>query len=131
MTLAAQSPSYETILELDRQVRETTLPLYLGAAFPDEEVASPAQFMRRYLSVQKRAIILTYIHRSFFARALLDYPTNPLSSPFAPSFLCAHQSASVVVKNSVRLVSRNSNLAMRWSMLWMHLFTAAVRLFHI
>ncbi len=42
---------------------------------------------------------MIHIHRTFFAQALLDNPTNPLSSPYAPSFLAANRCASILLRS--------------------------------
>lgn len=70
---------------------------------------------------------MLYIHRSFFAQALLDHPINPLRSPYAPSFLAAYRCASGIIKLSVQHYSRMPDLYGRWWPFWTHLFTAAVR----
>jgi hypothetical protein len=69
---------------------------------------------------------LLYIHRSFFAQALLDHPSNPLRSRYAPSFLAAYRCASGVIKSAVNQFDRFPDLSMRWWMVWTHLFSAAV-----
>jgi hypothetical protein len=123
--LTAQTPSYQTILELDRKVREKVLPPHLDD--PDfDDISSPIKFMWRHVFHTLRSICLTYIHRSFFARALLDHPKNPLLSPYAPSFLSAYRCSSVIIKKAVRFINRLPDLSMRWTLLWTHLFSAAV-----
>ncbi len=42
---------------------------------------------------------MIHIHRTFFAQALLDHPTNPLASPYAPSFLAANRCASILLRS--------------------------------
>jgi hypothetical protein len=128
-TLSAQPPSYQTILELDRKVRAKKLPSNLEGPFYDYDADSPAEYMQRNGIAQLRTICLMYLHRTFFARALLDHPVNPLRSPYAPSFLSAYRCASVVVKNSVRSFHRMPDLCIRWGLLWTHLFSAAVSQF--
>lgn len=38
-----------------------------------------------------------YIHRNFFARAILDCPDDPMQSPFAVSFLATYRSATYLL----------------------------------
>ncbi|KAL4249924.1 hypothetical protein ABKN59_002007 [Abortiporus biennis] len=103
--LTAKAPTYDVVLDLDRQIRQSKLPgirLYLA---PDEDgYSDPGRCMRSYLMSQYRSVMILGIHRTFFAQTLLDYPTNPLRSPYAPSFLAANRF---------------------WS-IWTHAFTAAV-----
>lgn len=71
-------------------------------------------------------IAMIYLHRSFFAQAMLDHPTNPLLSPFAPSFLTAYRCASIIIKASAHLFERCAAMAMRLWFLMYHTFSAAV-----
>jgi hypothetical protein len=57
-----------------------------------------------------------YIHRRFFARAILDHPENPMRSAFAPSFLAAYRSASSMIKYVLYHFERFPDLCSRvWS----------------
>lgn len=67
----------------------------------------------RPLFPPRRCSYMLYLHRSFFAQAMLDHPNNPLLSPFAPSFLTAYRSASVIIKASAHLFERCGAMAMR------------------
>ncbi|KAF7355229.1 Zn(2)-C6 fungal-type domain-containing protein [Mycena sanguinolenta] len=119
-TLTAESPTYETVLELDRLVRAKTLPAYLNVFLGrEDENCTPSVYMRGCLLGQYRSIALLYIHRTFFARAMLDHPVNPLRSPYAPSFLAAYRCASGMIK-------ANLNHFERWWVIWTHLFSAAI-----
>jgi hypothetical protein len=114
LTLAANPPSYESILELDRKVREKVLPPSLNLLLTkDDDYVTPLVYMRGCLLSQYRSITMLYIHRSFFAQAVLDHPVNPLRSPYAPSFLAAYRCASVVIKNSISHFERFPDLCMR------------------
>ena len=69
---------------------------------------------------------MIYLHRSFFAQAMLDHPINPLLSPFAPSFLTAYHCATIYIKASAKLFDRCAEMAMRLWFLLYHTFSAAV-----
>lgn len=71
---------------------------------------------------------MIYIHRTFFAQALLDHPENPLSSPYAPSFLAANRCASVLIKSFLHYFERCPDLIGRFWGIWTHAFSAAVSL---
>jgi hypothetical protein len=48
-TLTAESPTYETVLELDRLVRAKTLPAYLNVFIGrEDENCTPSVYMRGY-----------------------------------------------------------------------------------
>ena len=72
-------------------------------------------------------IAMIYIHRTFFAQVLLDHPQNPLSSPYAPSFLAANRCASVLIKSFIHYYERCPDLIGRFWGIWTHAFSAAVR----
>jgi hypothetical protein len=115
VTLKANAPSYDTILELDRKIHEVTLPPSLNvSASKDDGYCPPSAYMRGCLLSQFRSITLLYIHRSFFAQAVLDHPVNPLRSPFAPSFLASYRCASVIIKQCANNFERFPELCMRW-----------------
>lgn len=106
--LTANPSKYETILDLDRQIWEFVIPAHLDNPFAtvDSKVAEtlgaralfqssmlglyrcsrmePTHFFASVLKFDFHAVLL-FLHRSWFAQALLDHPANPLQSPYAPS----------------------------------------------
>ncbi|KAF8639464.1 hypothetical protein AX16_010317, partial [Volvariella volvacea WC 439] len=127
LTLTAQPPSYQTVLELDRKLRAKVLPPHLNVFLSTEDAScTPSVYMRGCLLGQFRTIALLYLHRSFFAQAMLDYPSNPLKSPYSPSFLAAYRCASGVIKLNLNHFDRYPELCCRWWSIWTHLFSAAI-----
>ncbi|KAG1779822.1 fungal-specific transcription factor domain-containing protein [Suillus placidus] len=128
LTLSAELPSYDTILELDRKVREQVLPppLNLYRSSVQDDYTTPSAYIRGRILFQFRTITMLTIHRSFFAQALLDFPTNPLCSPYAPSFLAAYRCASATIKTTILNFQMFPDLFMRWWPIWSHLLSAAV-----
>ncbi|KIK99256.1 hypothetical protein PAXRUDRAFT_822949 [Paxillus rubicundulus Ve08.2h10] len=128
LTLTATPPSYKTILELDRKVREKVLPpsLNLYRSSSADEYTTPTAYVRGRLLFQFRTSTMLYIHRSFFAQAMLDFPSNPLRSPFAPSFLAAYRCASATIKTTVLNFQKYPELFSRFWTVWSHLMSAAV-----
>ncbi|KAF9450696.1 hypothetical protein P691DRAFT_664764 [Macrolepiota fuliginosa MF-IS2] len=129
-TLTAKAPSYKTVLDLDRKVREMSFPAYFKPYVTreegEEEFYSSSLSLRGFYASQHRTVTMLYLHRSFFAQAVLDYPANPLLSPFAPSFLTAYRCASVIIRASAHQFERCAALAMRVWFLMYHTFSAAV-----
>ncbi|KAJ3512326.1 hypothetical protein NLJ89_g3583 [Agrocybe chaxingu] len=123
-TLIARTPSYNTILDLDRKVREISFPASFNPYVTRE--AGADIFHSSSLALRDFYATMLYLHRSFFAQAMLDHPSNPLLSPFAPSFLTAYRSASIIIKASAHLFERCAAVAMRLWFLMNHLFSAAV-----
>ncbi|KIM68627.1 hypothetical protein SCLCIDRAFT_13431 [Scleroderma citrinum Foug A] len=128
LTLSAVPPGYETILDLDRKVREKVLPpaLNLYRSGSADEYTSPSSYIRGRVLSQFRTATMLYIHRSFFAQAMLDFPTNPLRSPFAPSFLAAYRCASATIKSTIVSYQKHPELLSRFWSLWNNLMSAAV-----
>ncbi|KAJ6520347.1 fungal-specific transcription factor domain-containing protein [Mycena sanguinolenta] len=129
-TLAARPPGYATVLELDRRVRELSMPdsykPYPTRADGEEQYYSSAASLRAAYAGQYRAVTMIYLHRSFFAQTMLDFPSNPLRSPFATSFLTAYRSASVIIKATAHQFDRNPEMAMRVWFILHQTFSAAI-----
>ncbi|KAF7985873.1 hypothetical protein HWV62_43740 [Athelia sp. TMB] len=98
VTLGAKAPDYKTILELDRKVRETALPSTLNIFLESdpEEVGLNTIMQGGYLTIV-RALYLLSLHKSYFARALIDHPADPLQSPYATSFSATVRSLHTLV----------------------------------
>lgn len=65
LTLTAQAPQYQTILDLDRKVREKTLPPHLNIFMSSEdEHCTPSVYMRRCLLGQYRSVSESLKHLS-------------------------------------------------------------------
>ncbi|TFK37395.1 fungal-specific transcription factor domain-containing protein [Crucibulum laeve] len=129
-TLTAKSPSYNTVLDLDRKVREISFPAnfkpYVLREEGEAEFFSSSLSLRGFYASQHRTVTMLYLHRSFFAQAMLDHPMNPLLSPYSPSFLTAYRCASVIIKASAHQFERCAEMAMRVWFLMYHTFSAAV-----
>ncbi|KZP26863.1 hypothetical protein FIBSPDRAFT_731858, partial [Athelia psychrophila] len=125
LTLAAAPPSYKTILELDRKVRQKTVPPTLKAGNAGGEISTNSYLQGSLLS-QFRTLTILYLHKSFFAQALIDHPENPLLSRYAPSFLAASSCASTIIRMSVQHYEKVPEFCLRWWSMWTHLFSAAV-----
>ncbi|KAG6827273.1 hypothetical protein H0H92_012509 [Tricholoma furcatifolium] len=129
-TLVAKSSSYSTILELDRKVREISFPTsfkpYVTREDGDELYYSSSHSLQGFYASQHRTVTMIYLHRSFFAQAMLDHPTNPLLSPFAPSLLTALRSASIIIRATAHQFDRCAEMAMRVWFLMLHTFSAAI-----
>ncbi|KAF8558874.1 hypothetical protein OG21DRAFT_1404117 [Imleria badia] len=128
LTLTVTPPTYETILELDRKVREKVLPpsLNLYRSSSIDEYTTPTSYVQGRMLFQFRTTTMLYIHRSFFAQAMLDFPSNPLRSPFAPSFLAAYRCASAIIKTTAMNFQKYPELFSRFWTIWNHLLSAAI-----
>ncbi|KZP33618.1 hypothetical protein FIBSPDRAFT_916075 [Athelia psychrophila] len=125
LTLAANPPSYKTILELDRKIRENTILLALKGRDADSGV-SVTEYLQGSVLSHFRSLTMLYIHKSFFAQALLDHPENVLLSRYAPSFLAISSCASTIIRASVMHLEKVPELCSRWWIMWNNLFSAAI-----
>ncbi|KAF9263295.1 hypothetical protein L218DRAFT_1077293 [Marasmius fiardii PR-910] len=117
-TLTPKIPDYDVILELDKKLRQQGLP-------PDYSYATDMPFY------QTRGMLMSattwmHIHRSFFVKAILEYPHNPLCSPYATSFLAAYRAATIIIQLDVKWYSKNPELMKRSWTSFNKLFTAGV-----
>ena len=70
--------------------------------------------------------MLLFIHRSFFAQAILEQPINPLKSNYAPSFLAAYRASTTILKSVKELYEIAPSSAARHLSMWTQAFGAAV-----
>ncbi|KAG6907208.1 hypothetical protein DXG01_009897 [Tephrocybe rancida] len=131
-TLTAEAPTYATIMELDRKVREFPLPEGMssssgsgGAAKGGEGDEDMAISFQRCVLDHIRETVLMYIHRSFFAQAIIEHPANPLKSAYAPSFLAAYRAASTILKSVREQFGIWPNSCARFWTMWTFAFSAA------
>ncbi|KAF7303857.1 Zn(2)-C6 fungal-type domain-containing protein [Mycena indigotica] len=138
-TLTAEAPGYSTIMELDKKVREFPLPP-LDDVSPDDLGASLQRCVLEHIretgsvtfllhikgKTHAYTAVLLYIHRSFFAQAIIEQPVNPLKSAYAPSFLAAYRASATILK-SVRDQFEITPIACArfWTM-WTFAFSSAV-----
>ncbi|KAH8827586.1 hypothetical protein DL96DRAFT_1463730 [Flagelloscypha sp. PMI_526] len=143
--LAVVPPSYETILTLDRRIREIPIPQHLNTlSFEDIDETRPPNrilqsglpgllrsarrffFRQKYLSSQAllpSAVIIS-LHRTHFSQSLLDPSKNPLISPFAPSFLASYRAASWIIQCQRVFYLKYSDLMHRLWHPWTHALSA-------
>ncbi|KAG2012284.1 nuclear protein [Coprinopsis cinerea AmutBmut pab1-1] len=122
-TLTAEAPSYATIMELDRKVREYPIPETANSSSSSDDFSTAFQ---RCVYEHIRETVLLYIHRSFFAQAIIDHPENPLKSTYSPSFSAAYQASSTILKSvqeHFNMYPQSSSIF--WTM-WTFAFSAAV-----
>ena len=145
--LTARAPKYSVIVELDRKVRDMTLPEYAIDPPPEKgnlDVTMQHFMPHNYRHLSKGSLTLSllqlkalnntallYIHRAFFAQGILDQPNDPLCSQYAPSILSGYGSAVEILKNLQHAFSLFPAQIARFWVLWTHAFSATVRHFHV
>ncbi|KAI5992555.1 hypothetical protein EDC04DRAFT_2586961 [Pisolithus marmoratus] len=135
-TLASNPPSYSTILELDRKVRNfpvTAAAEEFAAAACGAVPAKPAEkdiglmeSMHRLIMTNAREAVLLYIHRSYFVQAITTNPINPLNSLYTPSFLAAYRASLTILRTVKVQYDLHPKLTARLWLVWTYAFSAAV-----
>jgi hypothetical protein len=150
----ARTPTYATILQLDRKLRAYQVPPALqiagfGGTSSEPNIGSYPEsislMLQRHivlairemsqcpfpwflwLNLPKNFITdLLYMHRGFFARALNDHPKDPLGSPYGTSVIAAYRSAGSLIALMRNLHSQLQEPMERMWFLWTHMFSCAV-----
>ncbi|CDO73245.1 hypothetical protein BN946_scf185008.g7 [Trametes cinnabarina] len=129
----AKTPTYSTVLQLDRKLRGFAVPPSLQiAGFGNSEsrvggyYESVPLILQRHLVLALRESNLLYMHRGFFARAISDHPKDPLGSPYGGSFIAAYRSAGSLVALVRNIHSQLKELSERMWFLWTHLFSCSI-----
>ncbi|TFK51693.1 hypothetical protein OE88DRAFT_1658274 [Heliocybe sulcata] len=134
----AKTPTYSTVVQLDRKMRAFPVPAVLqiagfGATAPEQAANSAVGYaesvplmLQRHIVLAIREMNLLYMHRSFFARALSDHPKDPLGSPYGTSVIAAYRSAGSLVALMRNLHSQLTDLTERIFFLWTHMFSCAI-----
>lgn len=112
----AKAPRYSVIIELDRKVRDMEMPKY------------PQHALRATMAMNFRCSALLYIHRCFFVEAVSNFPANPMSSPFAPSFLAGYRNSCEYLGTLRSQFDLFPAETARFWALWAHGFSSAVML---
>ncbi|KIK97941.1 hypothetical protein PAXRUDRAFT_9870 [Paxillus rubicundulus Ve08.2h10] len=122
----AKVPKYSVIIELDRKVRDMKLPKYTQRVAP--RGVGLAETMKHYMPINYQHFTLLYIHRCFFAEAVSNSPTNPMNSPYAPSFLAGYRSACTLLGSLRTQFDIFPAQIARFWVLWTHAFSSSVML---
>ncbi|KAL5483077.1 hypothetical protein ACEPAI_8306 [Sanghuangporus weigelae] len=113
---------YSEILMLDQKIREYdpqgTFSSNTRGYHPDHSVDGIHGLVQLHQLSLMKDITLLLLHRSFFAHALIEDPTNPVRTRFGPSFLSMYRSAASMISNVQREIEGRSHYVMRcWPVL--------------
>jgi hypothetical protein len=112
---------------LDKKVREWVFPEHLQLPGPPEnDYTSISRILQRTIMFSTREITLMYLHRSYFAHAVMEPPYDPLRSKYARSVLAAYGSACAIIGRLRTLQAHEPRLMERFSIFWSHAFSALV-----
>lgn len=82
--------------------------------------------IKNFLQLMQCYLVLVYIHRSFFAQAIIEQPANPLKSVYAPSFLAAYRASAAILKSICEQFNTCPSSCGRYWVMWTYAFSAAV-----
>ncbi|TFK26171.1 hypothetical protein FA15DRAFT_637937 [Coprinopsis marcescibilis] len=131
----AKTPTYATVLQLDRKMRAFPVPPVLQVAGFGNCDGNSRQLLsqdtvvltlQRHIVLAIRELNLLYLHRSFFARAMSDHPKDPLGSPYGTSVIAAYRSAGTLVALMRNLHGQLKEPSERMWFLWTHMFSCAI-----
>lgn len=131
----AKTPSYATVLQLDRKLRAFPVPPNLqvpgfGNSASSSELCrnqdSVSLMLQRHIVLAIREMNLLYLHRSFFARALTDHPKDPLGSSYGSSVIAAYRSAGSLIALVRNLHTQLKEPSERIWFLWTHMFSCTI-----
>ncbi|KAI0027762.1 hypothetical protein K488DRAFT_60517, partial [Vararia minispora EC-137] len=129
-TLTPTAPRYSEILDLDRRIREFAIPadaiaMLRGNAADVRDIPLSAS-MTLCVLAHTREVILMFMHRSFFAQALIEDPVNPLRTPYAPSFLASVRCATTILRVVREQFTVHPSICSRFWAMWTYAFSAAI-----
>ncbi|KZV89930.1 hypothetical protein EXIGLDRAFT_838173 [Exidia glandulosa HHB12029] len=119
--------AYGTVLRLDRLIREHPISdsLRLVNVGHLEAAEATALILQRNTIFALTQKLLLYLHRSFFAQALLEHPLDPLKSKYAQSVLASFRSAFYITA-SARTLYDSIPLSLRFWLFWSQCFSASI-----
>ncbi|EPQ53908.1 hypothetical protein GLOTRDRAFT_139385 [Gloeophyllum trabeum ATCC 11539] len=129
LTIGGQVPSYSAILDLDKKLNARGPPpgveVKVESDVGDIEFPSPAS-PNALLGIFSSCYVRMYIHRPFFAKAFLDYPADPIHSPYGASVIATYRAALLDLKTLTQLLQQRPVLCQRFFFIWLHAFSAAI-----
>lgn len=108
----------------------TTKSLVCLPPFLRHDTVTHSIFVPHFLtsSILAPAAVLLFLHRAYFAQAMMEHGDNPLSSPYSQSVVAAYSSACVVLQDTKDQFLKKPFLCARIWRIWSFTFSAAVRM---
>ncbi|KZP14746.1 hypothetical protein FIBSPDRAFT_921339 [Athelia psychrophila] len=126
-----KNSSYAELLELDKKLRQVTIPDHLKAPMNHAQSnkswsSDPCEAAYQYTVLIIIETHLLYIHRSYFARAIHEEPLNPLKHKYGPSVMASYRSAYRMISGLRDLYDHGPEIAKQQRYFWSSLFSACV-----
>ncbi|KAL5501529.1 hypothetical protein ACEPAH_8789 [Sanghuangporus vaninii] len=125
---SARALKYSEILNVDQKIREFGKDKIFSPTTNISPDGSTQSALRRLLLIMIKESPLMLLHRNFFVRALIENPTDPMKSRFAPSFLTAYLSAVKILRALEGLMNDCGHFVVRVWPIWSHALSATVLL---
>ncbi|KIY72318.1 hypothetical protein CYLTODRAFT_440727 [Cylindrobasidium torrendii FP15055 ss-10] len=122
----SKNPPYNTILELDRKIRDFPVPERLQLCVPTSDKIAPIHYMQRWSVVLYKDTVLLHLHRAYFAQALQDQPDNLANHRYLPSVMATYRSAWRMIQGLTMVREKAPQLSTRVSMCWSHALAGAI-----
>ncbi|KAF9071992.1 hypothetical protein BDP27DRAFT_1321271 [Rhodocollybia butyracea] len=124
-TFGSSRPGYNTIIELDRRIRDFPVPVNLrvkcGVLEPRPEV-----YMQRFIVLNYKENTLLHLHRAYLAQALQDSPDDLTSHKYVGSVIATFRSAWRLSKTMQIAWKSIPQLLSRYHLAWSQLLSAAI-----
>ncbi|KAG2066960.1 hypothetical protein BDR04DRAFT_1105799 [Suillus decipiens] len=125
----AKTPTYSTILELDRKIRDFPVPPLLQPRCNANEPLTKAAILEQVqtsLVLTNKETTLLNIHRRYFTQALEDQPNDLLKHKYGPSVMAMYRSAWRVIESHSHAARKIPQAIERLSLFWSHALSAAI-----
>ncbi|KAG2116363.1 hypothetical protein BD769DRAFT_1629847 [Suillus cothurnatus] len=119
----AKTPTYSTILELDRKIRDFPVPPHLQPRCNENKTLTDAAILAHITFI---LIALLNIHRRYFTQALEDQPNDLLKHKYGPSVMAMYRSAWRVIESHSHAVRKIPQAIERLSLIWSQALSAAI-----
>ncbi|KAG1902682.1 uncharacterized protein F5891DRAFT_1127608 [Suillus fuscotomentosus] len=125
----AKTPTYRTILELDRKIRDFPVPPHLQPRCATSETLTKAAILQQvqtsFLLTNKETTLLN-IHRRYFTQALEDQPDDLLKHKYGPSVMAMYRSAWRVIESHSHAARKIPQVIERLGLFWSQALSAAI-----
>ncbi|KAL5507868.1 hypothetical protein ACEPAH_5486 [Sanghuangporus vaninii] len=127
---SARALRYSEILLFDQTVRDFRCDKIdkLETNLKARSDPSTRELLERLMLVLLKEPTLLLLHRNFFLRALIENPTDPMRSHFAPSFLATYRCATMILRGLRGLMYECGDFVTRIWPIWAHALSASVLL---
>ncbi|KAG2107871.1 hypothetical protein BD769DRAFT_1630572 [Suillus cothurnatus] len=122
----AKTPTYSTILELDRKIRDFPVPPHLQPRCNENKTLTDAAILVQVQALSVVCLALLNIHRRYFTQALEDQPNDLLKHKYGPSVMAMYRSAWRVIESHSHAVRKIPQAIERLSLIWSQALSAAI-----